>query len=285
VKDAPTDTGRLTGMAIDDASFKKLSRMVYDDSGIVLAERKRNLIVSRLSRRLRALNLSDFAAYCQHLNGNGGAEERRQLLSHVTTNVTRFFREDHHFDVLKDEVLPVLLDRARTGGRVRIWSAGCSTGEEPYSIAMTLMETCRDAAKMDIRILATDIDPVVVARAQQGIYQSIEEDHLPRDLRDRYFDPVAAQQGAFQAKDNLRKLVTFAELNLLSDWPMQGPFDAIFCRNVLIYFDAETQTQILDRFAGILASDGRLFLGHSERAPTGPSCRLMPAGVTQYRLA
>ncbi|MEZ5716147.1 MAG: protein-glutamate O-methyltransferase CheR [Paracoccaceae bacterium] len=196
--------------------------------------------------------------------------------------MTRFFREDHHFQTLETEILPDLIQRVRQGGRARIWSAGCSTGEEPYSIAIRLLEAMPDAGKFDIRILGTDIDRNVVAHARDGQYVNVDETHLPRPLRERYFTRADGPPGALQVAPDVRALVSMAELNLLKDWPMKGPFDVIFCRNVVIYFDAETQARLWTRFADILAPGGRLFLGHSERVNTNAEPRLKPGGITQY---
>jgi len=276
----PTGDGNLQ---IDERSFLWIAELLHGESGIVLSPGKKNLVVSRLSRRLRELGLADFPDYCRHLEGANGGKERRKLVTALTTNVTRFFREGHHFETLDRELFPGLLARARQGGRVRIWSAGCSTGEEPYSIAIRLLEQMPDAAGHDIRILGTDIDADVIARARAATYADIDEDHLPRALRDRWFVPSDATPGALQVAPAVRALVSLAELNLMQDWPMRGPFDVIFCRNVVIYFDADTQARLWSRFADMLAPGGRLFLGHSERVNTAVEPRLAPAGITQYR--
>lgn len=268
---------------IDDRSFRQIAAIVHGEFGIALSENKRGLVVSRLSRRLRDLRLPDFEAYCSYLDKAEGRDERRQMCSLLTTNVTRFFREAHHFRVLVDEVLPPLVARARAGGRVRLWSAGCSSGEEPYSIALTVLQLCPDAPRRDIRVLGTDIDPQVIRRGREGVYDLREAD-IPDDLRKAHFIPEEARPGTWRVGTDLRKLVTLAELNLMDDWPMKGRFDVIFCRNVVIYFDAETQQRLWTRFAEALAvPGGTLFLGHSERV-TGPATdRLTPVGVTQYR--
>jgi len=269
--------------AIDPQTFARLARLVHDESGIVLSDSKKSLVVSRLSRRLRTLGIADFPNYCQLVESNDGAEERRELIFLITTNVTRFFREDHHFEALRTEVMPALADRARNGGRVRFWSAGCSSGEEPYSIAITALEAFPKAAQSDIRILATDLDGNMVEAGRRGIYAELDEAHLPAAIRSRHFQPVPDRPGAFAVTGPARDMITFAELNLLHDWPMKGPFDAIFCRNVVIYFDAQTQQKLWTRFAALLAPGGRLFVGHSERV-TGPAAaQLAPSGITQYR--
>lgn len=270
-------------LQIDARSFARLARLVHDESGILLSDSKKNLVVSRLGRRMRALGISDFPSYCQLVESRTGAEERRELIFLITTNVTRFFREGHHFEALRTDLLPGLAERARKGGRVRFWSAGCSSGEEAYSIAITTVEAFPQAAEHDVRILATDLDGNMVRAGSRGIYADLDEAHLPRALRKRHFRPVPDRPGACAVAGPARDLITFAELNLLHDWPMKGPFDAIFCRNVVIYFDAETQQRLWARFAALLAPGGRLFVGHSERV-TGPAAAdFAPSGITQYR--
>jgi len=269
--------------SIDPQTFERLARLVHDESGIVLSDSKKSLVVSRLSRRMRTLGVADFPSYCRLVESNDGAEERRELIFLITTNVTRFFREDHHFAALRSEVMPDLAARARKGGKIRCWSAGCSSGEEPYSIAITMLEAFPQAANSDVRVLATDLDGNMVQAGRQGIYAELDEAHLPPALRERHFQPVPDRPGAFAVTGPARDLITFAELNLLHDWPMKGPFDFIFCRNVVIYFDIETQQRLWSRFAALLAPGGRLFVGHSERV-TGPAAaQLAPSGITQYR--
>lgn len=270
-------------LEIDDATFAAIARIVHADCGIVLSASKKHLVVSRLTRRLRELQLRDFAEYRKSLEGTEADAERRKLVSLVTTNVTQFFREKHHFDSLRSLVFPDLIDRARRGGKVRIWSAGCSTGEEPYSIAMCLLEQFSDAGHYDIRIIGTDIDPCVIETARNGEYDDVACDRLPALMRDRYFVPVAGTDGRYRLKDGPRSLVAFAEQNLLAHWPLQGPFDVIFCRNVVIYFDDATERKLWSRFTDHLAPGGHLFLGHSERADKNAMRRLTPIGVTHYR--
>ncbi|KMW60665.1 Chemotaxis protein methyltransferase CheR [Candidatus Rhodobacter oscarellae] len=268
---------------IDDTSFKQLAAIVYSESGIVLSDNKRNLLVSRLSRRLRELKIGGFPEYCQYLKSSSGGEELRNITSLLTTNVTRFFRENHHFEALKTEILPPLMSRARSGGQVRIWSAGCSTGEEPYSIAIQLLECMPDAGRHDIKIIATDIDPNVIKTGRAGVYQGLDDKQMEKRLRDRYFVAVPDRPRALQAKDELKKLISFDEVNLLRPWPVKGPIDVIFCRNVVIYFDAQTQSKLWGRFSEILSKDGFLIIGHSERVGTPESVGLVHSGITKYR--
>jgi chemotaxis protein methyltransferase CheR len=258
----PPSAGRGSSLVEGDLlltyeDFREIAGMLHDDAGIFLPEGKVTLVYSRLAKRLRALGL--------------------------TTNVTRFFREPHHFEHLKTQVLPALLDRARAGGRVRIWSAACSTGQEPYSIAMTLLSLMPDAARYDIRILATDIDPNVVEEARLGLYSEELVSQVPAGLRQTWFAP-SRQSGpkTFQVKPALQELITFRELNLIGDWPMKGKFEVIFCRNVVIYFEEKTQIKVWNRFKALLPVGGRLYIGHSERvAGTGDSFET--DGLTTYK--
>jgi chemotaxis protein methyltransferase CheR len=263
--------------------FREVASMLYADAGIFLQESKATLVYSRLVKRLRKLNLDSFHDYCQLVASPEGAAERLEMLSALTTNVTRFFREPHHFEHLRSHVLPPLLDAARNGGRVRLWSAACSTGQEPYSIALTLLSLDPNAASLDVKILATDIDPRVVAEARRGVYADAALADVPAELRKRYFAPTA-NRGEWQVAEDMRRLITFRTLNLNADWPMQGKFRVIFCRNVVIYFDEPTQQAVWSRFAAKLEPNGWLYIGHSERV-TGPAtARFVSDGVTAYRI-
>lgn len=267
-----------------EADFRKIAAMVHGDAGIALPETKATLVYSRLAKRLRALGLSSFHDYCALVAGHEGLDERQKMLASLTTNVTRFFREPHHFDHLREKVLPALLDEARRGGRVRIWSSACSSGQEPYSIAMTVLAAAPDAANLDIKILATDIDPNVVREAREAIYSQSLLQGMPDEYRRRWTRPVAGRPDHSQIADEARALITFNELNLIGDWPMKGRFDAIYCRNVAIYFDDDTQARLWHRFAGLLPIGGRLYIGHSERVAGPASAHFSPEGITTYRL-
>lgn len=263
--------------------FLSIARMLYDDAGIALTESKASLVYSRLAKRLRALGLESFRDYCKFVSGSEGTSERQNMLAALTTNVTRYFREPHHFEHLKTRVLPELVSRAKARGRVRIWSAGCSTGQEPYSIALTLLDMLPDAAQYDVRILATDIDPNVVATGRAGVYSDEAVQPVPSALRDRWMVRVKdGARDAWGAGEEMRRLVSFRELNLMGNWPMKGRFDAIFCRNVVIYFDEATQARIWARFAPLLNPGGRLYVGHSERVTD--MAKFETDGLTTYRL-
>lgn len=274
----PAGDGRE--LVIGDKEFRALAKLVHDDCGIVLSEAKKGLVVSRLARRLRELGLSDFASYCKFVQGPQGEAERGNLVSALTTNVTRFFREEHHFQALERDILPELIARARARGRVRIWSAGCSSGEEPYSIGMQVLDLCPEAADLDFRILGTDIDPNVLATAQAGRYSEAGLEGVSKARRSKYFTPVGGQ---FQANETLRRLIAFGPLNLMTRWPMRGQFDVIFCRNVVIYFDTATQEQLWQRYAAMMPTGGSLFIGHSERLGRAAEEQFATAGITQYR--
>lgn len=279
----PTHAPTLARNEVDDRSFRRLSELVYAESGIVLSDGKRNLVTSRLAKRLRDLDIGDFDAYCRHLESPDGAAERRRMISLLTTNVTKFFREAHHFAGLEEQVLPPLIARARSGGRVRIWSAGCSSGQEPYSIAATVKKLMPDAGNRDVRILGTDIDPEMIRMGRAAEYADADEPQIPPEMRRLMFGPANGSDNGGRIVPDLKALVTLAELNLMEDWPMRGRFDVIFCRNVVIYFDAPTQARLWARFADILVPGGYLFIGHSERVSGPAADQFVPTGVTQYR--
>jgi chemotaxis protein methyltransferase CheR len=270
---------------MSDRDFKDIAAMLYADAGIYIPESKVTLVYSRLVKRLRALNLESFRDYCDLVGSPQGSDERLEMLSALTTNVTRFFREPHHFEHLRAHVLPPLLESARRGGRVRLWSAACSTGPEPYSMALTVLSLEPNAAALDVRILASDIDPRVVEEGRRGIYPAAALAEASAALRKRHFTAVGGdERRGLQASDELRRLVVFRTLNLNGAWPMPGKFHAVFCRNVVIYFDEQTQQTVWSKFAGKLERGGVLYIGHSERV-TGPAAaRFVSDGVTAYRL-
>jgi chemotaxis protein methyltransferase CheR len=203
------------------------------------------------------------------------------MIAALTTNVTRFFREPHHFDHLRQHVAPRIMHAARAGARVRLWSAACSSGEEPYSIALTLLDAIPDVVRCDVKILATDIDPNVLAKARAGVYRDDATSPIPSALRDRWM--IRDREGAetmWRVCDEARAMISFKELNLIGAWPMQGRFDVIFCRNVVIYFEEATQIFLWDRFKNVLMRDGRLYIGHSERID---SSAFESDGLTIYK--
>jgi chemotaxis protein methyltransferase CheR len=266
---------------LSSAQFARISDIAKREAGLALSVAKNAMISARIARRLRETGRPDFAAYVDFLESGAGADELRMFISALTTNVTHFFREDHHFKFLEAEVLPRLTAEARAGRKVRLWSAGCATGQEPYSLAITILRLFPDAATHDLRILATDIDEVAIARAMRGRYTAVQLEGVPPPDRRRYFAEVG--NGDMDVGEEARRLVTFRPLNLVGAWPFQTPFDVIFCRNVVIYFDSETQAALWPRFHRALGPDGLLFIGHSERLDSATSHRFTSVGVTSYR--
>jgi chemotaxis protein methyltransferase CheR len=251
---------------LEDREFEVLRRLIHVETGISLAPSKRVLLESRLARRLRALELDSFEAYCDHL-ATRLDEELVPLINCVTTNKTEFFREAHHFEFLRTHVLPAAEARAeRTGRRrLRIWSAGCSTGEEPYSLALTLLEWLEDRPGWDVRILASDIDTNVLDAAARGQYPAERLEEVPSLWRRRWFRERPDRPGWLQADEALRARIAFRRINLNEEpWAIRTTFDVILCRNVIIYFNRATQTSLLGRFARLLEPDGHLIIGHSE---------------------
>jgi len=247
-----------------DNDFNFIRKLVGESTGIVLADAKRQMVYGRLARRLRDLGLKDFKSYCVLIK-NGDSSEVTKFTNAITTNLTSFFREAHHFEYMSKILLPELLKRNQHTGRIRIWSAGCSTGEEPYSIAMVIREFFSSHPNWDVKILATDLDTNVLETARAGLYDLEKLNGISQKRKKRWL-----RRGRGDAKDKvkvcteLQDIITFNQLNLLETWPFHGPFDLIFCRNVIIYFSKDTQRVLVERYANKMASEGRLFLGHSE---------------------
>lgn len=269
---------------LDHDDFRRIRDMIHGDAGIHLTDGKAALVYSRLAKRLRALQMVAFRDYCDLLESPQGGQERHEMLAALTTNVTKFYREPHHFEHLKSCVLPAALEIVRAGGRLRIWSAACSSGQEPYSIALTILSLWPDAARHDVRILATDIDPNMIAAGQAGTYPTSELDPVPVDLRRKYFEKSEINgRPALRATSEMRSLVGFRQLNLIGSWPMRGEFAAIFCRNVVIYFDEPTQQRIWQNFVPRLAPGASLYIGHSERVSGAASRAFVSSGISTYR--
>jgi chemotaxis protein methyltransferase CheR len=266
--------------AFSDADFQVLSKLAYEHSGIVLSDAKRNLAYGRLSRRLRALKLTSFKQYREYLSEN--VEEIENFINSISTNHTKFFRESHHFDHFRTHVVTPMA-RGQIGPRLRIWSAGCSSGEEPYTIAAVLARDVPDLRWRDIRLLATDIDTDILDKAAKGEFAATAADELPVSYR-QFFEGQKDNRGnpTLSVSAELRAMIAFRQLNLLGPWPLKGLFDAIFCRNVMIYFDAATKAKLVDRFSKQLRPGGWLYIGHSESLIGGhPGLKL--TGRTIYQ--
>lgn len=276
----------LTGPDLDARSFERIAEFAYNTAGLSIAPTKSAMVRTRLARRLRVLRLSSFGAYCDYVLSDNGLEERDELISALTTNVSHFFREDHHFDLVRQHVLPELSKGRNSNTPVRFWSAGCSNGQEPLSLAMTLEESGMTKQFKDIKILATDIDPKVIDFARRYEYPQRMLEGLADEKKERYFNNLSSgsSEPIWSAKDQVKSLITYRQLNLLHTWPMKGKFDAIFCRNVVIYFDQKTQDKLWERFVSILNPGGWLFLGHSERISERFLHHFETQGSTAYRL-
>lgn len=247
-------------LKLSSHQFEKISRLVYQVSGIDLHEGKEELVKARLIKRLRHLNIFGFDRYLKYLAHDKSGSEIRAMVDVLTTNKTNFFRESEHLDYLRNEIITGLGKE-----QIRIWSAGCSSGEEPYSIAITLCEAIPDIGNRDIKILATDISDRMMERARQGLYDEETLKGMPAHLKLKYFQKAEAGIGhRYRVVPQLQSMVRFAKLNLMEDWPMRGLFDVIFCRNVMIYFDKPTQEKLVKRFWSQLRSGGYLMVGHSE---------------------
>lgn len=246
-----------------DEDFEDIRNLVRKHTGISLSDAKKNMVYSRLSRRLRQLNLTHFSDYCQLIHSGENAE-LVNFTNSITTNLTSFFREAHHFDYLKDNALPALL-RENRNRKIRIWSTACSTGEEPYSIACILSDALPKNQTWDARILATDLDTNVLKIARSGIYSIDRIENIPRNKIKRWFmKDIRSDSSNIKVRDHIGRFITFKQLNLLGAWPFKGKFDVIFCRNVVIYFDKDTQRILFDRLADVMHDGGLLFIGHSE---------------------
>lgn len=273
----------LREYAFSDADFGMIADLANRKYGLYLQSSKKALVYSRLARRLRALRLDSFADYCTLLDAPEGAEEQSHLLSALTTNVTHFFRERHHFDKLQQEILPALVEKTRNGRSVRLWSSACSAGQEAYCIAASILAGCPDAAQRDIKVLATDVDPMILEKARAGVYPQDQLEAIPAAFRDLMVARGSAAAGQISMRSELRALLSFGQLNLIDTWPMKRQFDVIFCRNAAIYFDKQTQATLWKRFADILVPGGFLMIGHSERLSGEATACFKSAGVTTYQ--
>lgn len=275
--------GKTREFVMTDADFAQIRKLAIELTGISLSEHKREMVYSRLARRLRSLNMYEFSNYITYLQSNK-TDEVANFVNSITTNLTSFFREKHHFEYLGKTVVPELVDHHKNDKKIRIWSAGCSTGEEPYSIAMTLIESTKlPSPQWDVRILATDLDSNVLSHAKNALYSENSLSTVDSAIKSRWFNSQrSGDKNTYQVAQKVRDLVTFNHLNLMQSWPLNGKFDVIFCRNVVIYFDKPTQKILFERYAESLNDGGFLFIGHSETLH-GLTSRFKPLGRTIYR--
>lgn len=257
IEDNPESKAREYNFTQSD--FERVRKLIYKHAGISLSTSKQNMVYSRLARRLRATGFESFDEYLDYLE-RGNPEEWEAFTNALTTNLTAFFREQHHFPILGRHV-----EKRNNHDKIQLWCSASSTGEEPYSMAMAMVQAFKSYTP-PVHILATDLDTNVLAKAQMGIYSLDKLEKLPKEkLKQFFLKGKGPHAGSARVRPELRNMITFRQLNLLDNsWPIRGPFDAIFCRNVMIYFDKQTQYRILKKFVPLLASDGLLFAGHSE---------------------
>jgi len=265
---------------LSDEHFHKFRDLIYNEAGIKLGDVKKILVQSRLIKRLRELHLEDFGSYHEYLTKNYETE-KINFINAITTNKTDFFRENDHFEYMKNVILPGMEKKGLK--EIRIWSAGCSTGEEPYTIAMTVMDYFGNRKMPEILILATDIDTQVLQKAVNGVYAEDRLQTVDEKIIARYFDMQPGKLPVYEIKDSVKNVVYFRRLNLLQEqYPMKKQFDIIFCRNVIIYFDRDVQKKLFSRFYDCLKDDGYMLIGHSENI-TSITDRFSLAGRTIYR--
>jgi len=241
------------------SEFEQIRKIVYDYCGINLHEGKQALVRGRLMKRLRYLKLSTFAEYLDYLEKDDTGQEFSQFIDILTTNKTSFFRESSHYDFIEKEIIPGVGNRP-----LKWWSAGCSSGEEPITMAMILKEGMKMTGKPPVKILATDLSREVVQFAKMGVYPKEKLNGMPNYFLKKYFKPTPENKNNFVIDENIQNIITYGRLNLLNNWPMKGPFHIIMCRNVMIYFDKQTQRRLVERFYDLLEPGGYLFIGHSE---------------------
>lgn len=246
---------------LESKHFDAIKHLLYKICGIDLKPGKEALVHSRLTGRLRTLEMDDFDTYLDYVKSDTSRRELTMLVDAMTTNKTHFFREEAHFDYLCRDLLP----QWKTQQHLRIWCAGCSSGEEPYTLAIALREAWPHIDAADVRILATDISDTVLDDARAALYREDQISDVPTSLLQKYFTRTpAAHAPVYNIDPSVRHMVKFAALNLIAPWPMQGPFDVIFCRNVMIYFDQETRERLIERYYKLLRPGGYFFIGHSE---------------------
>ena len=250
---------------LTDAEFNQLSQLVYQHAGIHLPPQKKELVRSRLTKFLRSRRLASFQEYYRQVLDDSSGLELINLLDAISTNMTAFWREPKHFEFLGQELLPALRQKCKGQPQWRLWSAGCSSGEEPYTMAMVLMNAVQGQELSGVKIYASDINTQVLNQAQRGIYPLARVEPLSQEWRRRYFQKGVNQwEGYVRVKSEVKKLVEFFRFNLMEPFPFKEEFDVIFCRNVMIYFEKATQTELVNKFYNCLKPNGFLFIGHSE---------------------
>jgi chemotaxis protein methyltransferase CheR len=252
---------------VSETDFRRVSEMVYRHCGINLSDGKRQLVQARIAKRMRSAGFVSVSDYLDYVSADASGQEFTLLIDAMSTNLTSFYREPDHFRFLADTALPrhLLEKGARQESQLRLWSAGCSTGEEPYTLAMTLLDNIPNAKEWDIKILATDISTHALSVAKSGFYSAQRLESLPAGYSTRFFRScVVDRQKGYKVAPEVQSMIAFRHLNLMDPWPFSGPFDFIFCRNVMIYFDKPTQQRLVNRFWEVLVSGGILFTGHSE---------------------
>jgi len=257
----------LDQLILSEKEFRTISDLVYKHCGINLHAGKKELVRARLAKRLRALNIKSFSEYIKFALSEASGNEFTSLIDSLSTNLTSFFREPAHFEHLRKVFYPAMMQQKRACNdfKIKAWSAGCSSGEEPYSLAISLLDSVNDKAKWDIKVLASDISTRVLAKAKQGIYDKKRVEHLSPQQKQKYFlHKKVNGQIQYEVSKQLRDVVTFAKLNLMEPWPITTSIDFIFCRNVMIYFDKPTQENLVNRYWELLGPSGLLFTGHSE---------------------
>lgn len=280
-----TKTGENRILAdLNSRDFLRIAEVMQQEAGIYIPESKLPLVQARLLRRLRLLELNSYSEYCAMVEKSENTSERLKMVSALTTNVTSFFRENHHFEYLRNSCMEILISRLKAGNSVRVWSAGCSTGEEPYSLALSFLEAIPDISRYDFRLLASDIDPIVLRTAAEGIYADTALTGVSESSRKAHFEVVEGSNGLCRVRKPVKDLVSFRRLNLIAEWPMKRSFDIIMCRNVVIYFGEQTKAGIWDRLVSQLRSDGTLFTGHSERLSGPATNKVKLVGTTTYRV-
>lgn len=266
----------VSGLKLKNDEFQKVRKIIHSYSGIFIQEGKEALVQSRLMKRVRKLGMKSFSEYLDYVDSDKTRGEFLALVDVLTTNKTNFFREAKHFDFVRSEVLPHMRGRS-----IKWWAAGCSTGEEPITTAITLLEAQKETGWSSAKILATDISREVLQVAKAGIYPVPKMTGVPDFILRKYFKQI---DGDYHVANNVRNMITYGRLNLAEKWPLKGPFNVIMCRNVMIYFNRQTQNELINKFHSLLEPGGYLFLGHSESVPKeNPGFKNMAPAVYQKR--